>query len=426
MTGLPTLRFRIGPIPVQIELFFFLTVLILGVPEQDFGARYLLLFGAVAIVSVFLQELVHALLLKWRLHTDPEIVLHYLGAATYNPSGYTARQKVVYHLLPAVLVLALVGVPARIWFDSIDTPTFGESLFTWRLAYDIYFVNFWWSIANIVPVWPLDGGQALAGVTEWRSGRTNWPVVHWVSIVVALGGGLAALIEGGDDNIYVFVFAAVLAVQNFLRLRGSRGFLHPVYESDAGSLAHGGAVPRPGRVSRDVTPARPAKPKGKPTERLARGYAALQRGESALARTEAESVRSGKASAMQSAMAAEIIAWSWLQERNVPRARSALSDVAERSSLSRSLLAALELTGGDEQRALRNIADALVHEPDGPPKRQVVDYVGRRGLGVDLARQLLDLPNGQGFESAVRLVAVLADCGRREQADLVSELLFGL
>ena len=50
----------------------------------------------------------------------------------------------------------------------------------------------------------------------------------------------------------------------------------------------------------------------------------------------------------------------------------------------------------------------------------------RRGLGVELARELLDLPNGQGFEAAVRLVAVLADCGRRDQADQVSELLFGL
>jgi Zn-dependent protease len=423
--GLPTLRFRIGSIPVQIELFFFLTVLILGVPEQDFGARYLLLWGAVAIVSVFLQELVHALLIKWRLHTDPEIVLHYLGAATYNPRGYTPRQKVFFHLAPAVLLLAVIGIPARIWYESIDV-TSRSDIFMWRLAYDIYFVNFWWSVANIVPVWPLDGGQAFAGITEWRSGRTNWTIVHWVSIVVALGGGLVALVQGGDENLYVFVLGAVLAVQNFLRLRGSRGFLHPVYESDAGSLAYGASVPRPGRRERDEPPPRPSKPKGKPTERLARGYAALQRGESALARTEAESVRAGKASALQSAMAAEIIAWSWLQERNVPRARSALSDVAERASLSRSLLAALDLTGGDEQRALRNIADALVHEPDGPPKRQVVDYVGRRGLGVDLARQLLDLPNGQGFEAAVRLVAVLADCGRRDQADQVSELLFGL
>jgi hypothetical protein len=199
--------------------------------------------------------------------------------------------------------------------------------------------------------------------------------------------------------------------------------VHPGYEPDGGSLAFGGAIPR---TSRREDPApKPARPKGKPAERLARGFAALQRGECELARVEAESVRAGRASAGQAAMAAEIIAWSWLQERNIPRARSVLSDVADRSALSRCLLAALEITGGDRQRGLRQVADALVHEAEGPPKRQVVDYVGRRGLGVDLARHLLDLPNGQGFEAAVRLVAVLADCGRRAQADQVSELLFG-
>ncbi|HEX7097151.1 MAG TPA: hypothetical protein VF183_14800 [Acidimicrobiales bacterium] len=421
MSGLPTLRFRIGPIPVQIELFFFLAVLIFGIPEQDFGARYLLLFGAVAIVSVLLQELVMAFLVRWRLRLQPEVVLHVLGGATFVPGMPNGLRKTVTYLLAPVIVLAVVGIPAKLWYESIDIPSLGDSLFLWRLAHDVYWVNFWWSIVNIVPIWPLDGGQALAGLTEGRSGRTNWPVVHWVSIVVAVGGGIYALTQT-DDNLYVFIYGAILAVQNFLRLRGGRGFLHPVYDADGASLAFGAAPPAP---RRDAPPPR-IKPKGKPAERLARGYAALQRGECEVARTEAESVRNGKASATQQAMAAEIIAWSWLQERNVPRARSALSDVTERSSLSKCLLAALELTGGDEKRALRNIADALVHEPEGPAKRQVVDYVGRRGLGVELARELLDLPNGEGFEAAVRLVAVLADCGRREQADKVSELLFGL
>ena len=420
MSGLPTLRFRIGPIPVQIELFFFLTVLLLGIPEQTFGARYLLLFAGVAIVSVLLQELVHAAILRWRYKRQPEIVLHPLGGEGGAPGAPTGLQRAVVHLLPALLILLVVGIPARFWYEGLDP---FDSVFLWRLAHDIYWINFWWSIVNLIPLWPLDGGQALAGITEWRAGRVNWPIVHWVSIVVAVAGGIWALVQN-DDNLYVFIYAAVLAIQNFLRLRGSRGFLHPVYDTDGSSLAFGAAVPRADR--RDDPPPKPVKPKGKPVERLARGFAALQRGECELARAEAESVRNGKASPSQAAMAAEIIAWSYLQERNVPRARSALSEVSERSSLSRSLLAALELTGGDEQRALRNIADALVHEPDGPAKRQVVDYVGRRNLGVDLARQLLDLPNGQGFEAAVRLVAVLADCGRRDQADQVSELLFGL
>ena len=418
MSGLPSLRFRIGPIPVQIELFHFLSVLLLGIPESDFGSRYLLLWGAIALVSVLAQELVHAVALV-RMRRNPEVVLHSLGTLTVHTGTLTARQRILVHLLGPVVMLALVGIPARIWYEGFS----GHSIFVWRVAYDLYWVNFWWSIINLVPVWPFHGGQAFVGVTQLRSGRTNWPVVHWVSIVVASGLGIYALVQK-EDNLYVFLLAAIIAIQNFLRLRGSRAFLHPGYEEGDSSLAFGASVPRPSR--RDDAPPKPPRSKGKPTERLARGFAALQRGESALARTEADAVRSGRATPVQSAMAAEIIAWSWLQERNVPRARSVLSDVADRSQLSRCLLAALEITGGDQQRGLRQVADALVHEPDGPAKRQVVDYVGRRGLGVDLARHLLDLPNGQGFEAAVRLVAVLADCGRREQADQVSELLFGL
>jgi hypothetical protein len=298
-------------------------------------------------------------------------------------------------------------------------------MFLWRLAYDLFWVNFWWSIVNIVPIWPLHGGQAFAGVTALRGGRINWPVVHWVSIVVAGGGGLYALVQS-EDNLYVFLLGVILAVQNFLRLRGSRAFLHPGYDGADASLAFGAAPPRPARGSTgNDTPAKPPRTKGKPTERLARGYAALQRGESELARTEAEQVRAGRATPTQAAMAAEIIAWSYLQERNVPRARSALADLSDRSALSRCLLASLEITAGDQDRGLAKVADALVHESEGPAKRQAVDYVGRRGLGVDLARHLLDLPNGEGFDAAVRLVGVLAECGRREQADKVSDLLFG-
>ena len=74
---------------------------------------------------------------------------------------------------------------------------------------------------------------------------------------------------------------------------------------------------------------------------------------------------------------------------------------------------------------IKAVALALVDEPEGPAKRQVIDYVGRRDLGVQLAQRLLSLPNGQGFEAAVRLAAVLAECGRREQAAKVQELVFG-
>jgi Zn-dependent protease len=421
--GLPSIRFSVGRVPVQIELFHFLTVLLLGIPEsRGYGTRFLLLWVAVAVPSVLAHELVHAFTLQ-RMRRAPEVVLHILGGSTVAAGTLPARQKVLVNLLPSITMLLLVGIPARLWYETLDP----GSLFLWRLAFDLYWVNVWWSVLNLLPVWPLDGGNVLAGLNELRGNRVNWRLVHTVSAITAGVGGLYVLARG-DDNFYVFVFAAVIVVQNVLRLRGSRWSVHPIYADDGGdggSLAFGASVPRPSKSAPAPPPPRRSPPKGKPADRLERAFAALERGDGEAARIEAQAVRSGKASAEQRAAAAEVIAWSYLQERNVPRARAALADLEDRSGVSPLLMAALEITGGDEQRALERVAAELARAPEGPATRQVVDYLGRRGLGVRLAEQLLALPGGEGFEAAVRLVAVLAACGRRDQADAVSGLLFG-
>ena len=428
MYGMPTLRFRLGRIPVEIELFHFIGAAMLGINQSrgDKGLLWVLLWILVVVVSVLAHEIGHAVALA-RYRRPAAITLHGLGGVTTHAGGLSSVQNIVVHLAGPVPMLLLVGLPARYWYGSFN------SEFLFRLAYDLYQINFWWSIINLMPVWPLDGGQVLASITQLRSRHGNMPLVHWVSITVAIiGGGWALAVN--RDNGYIFLFGLLLAVQNFMKLRGSRvSFLHPGYE---GSLAHGGgARPRPeprdrgdgpGRRPRPEREPKPPKPvKAKPSERLARGFSLLARGDTDAARVEAEMVRSGRPSPEHRALAGEIIAWSFLQERNVPKARAALVEIGDRVYVSKCLVAALEITGADEERGVHAVAVALIDEPEGPAKRQVIDYVGRRELGVQLAERLLSLPNGQGFEAAVRLASVLGECGRREQASKVQVLLFG-
>lgn len=428
MYGMPALRFRIGHVPVHIELFAFITAAVLGIDQSrgSKGLLWLLLWMVVLLASVLAHELVHAVMLA-RLRRPAEITLHGLGGVTTHPGPLSPRQNIALHLVPPLLMLVVVGLPARWWFWNGSF----SSEFVLRLAFDLYQVNFWWSIFNLVPLWPLDGGQVLASVTELRRGRPDWRLVHWVSIVVGVAGG-AWCVSQSRDNAYLLLFGMLLAVQNFMRLQGGRPImLHPAYE---GSL-----VDAPGRTARRPRgeamgarepraprePKPPKAPKAKPAERLARGFALLAKGDTDGARAEAEEVRNGRPSPEHRTLAGELIAWAYLQERNVPKARAAIAEVPDRGGLSRCLVAALEITGADEARGVQAVALALVDEPEGPAKRQVIDYIGRRELGVPLAERLLALPGGQGFESAVRLAAVLAECGRRDQATRVQELLFG-
>lgn len=429
MYGMPSLRFRLGPFPVQIELFHFIGAAVLGMNQArgSQGLLWLLLWLAVLIVSVLAHELVHAVALA-RLRRPATITLHGMGAVTTHPGSITPRQNLAVHLAAPLLLLVVVGLPARWWFWH---GSFSSELLL-RLAFDLYQVNFWWSIFNLLPLWPLDGGQALAAFTELRRGRPDWRLVHWVSIATAVVGGVWSLSEN-RDNAYILLFGLILAVQNFMRLQGGRPImLHPGYD---GALVDGPTARdrRPGRMGegrmpredREPRPKPVKQPKAKPAERLARGFVLLAKGDTDAARAEAEAVRDAKPTPEHRALAGELIAWSFLQERNVPKARAAIAEVPDRSVLSRCLVAALEITGADETRGVRSVALALIAEPDGPAKRQVIDYVGRRDLGVPLAQELLAVPNGQGFEAAVQLAGVLAECGRRDQANRVQELLFG-
>jgi Zn-dependent protease len=429
MYGMPSLRFRIGKIPVQIELFHFIGAAILGMNQArgSKGIVWLLMWVVVLVASVLAHELVHAVALT-RMRRPASVVLHGMGGVTTHQGSVSPRQNVALHLAAPALMLVVVGLPARWWFWH---GTFHSDVLL-HLAFDLYQVNFWWSIFNLLPLWPLDGGQALASFTEMRRGRPDWRLVHWVSIAVAVMGGVWSL-SVSRDNAYIFLFGLILAVQNFMRLQGSRPImLHPGYD---GALVDGPPARerRPGRMGegrmprepREVRPKPVKQPKAKPAERLARGFALLAKGDTDAARAEAEAVRDAKPTPEHRALAGELIAWSFLQERNVPKARAAIAEVADRAALSRCLVAALEITGADEARGVQAVALALVDEPEGPAKRQVIDYVGRRELGVPLAERLLSLPNGQGFEAAVRLAAVLAECGRRDQATKVQELVFG-
>jgi stage IV sporulation protein FB len=433
MYGMPALRFRVGRIPVEIELFHFIAVAIIGIGVQPAWAdslRWTLMFTVVGIVSLLAHHLCTALVIA-RFGRPSGITLHQLGGVTTYAGSLTARQRIVAHLAGPVLLLVLVGLPARWWFWNGSFTS--RALF--ELAFALYTVNFWWSIITLLPIWPLDGGHVLGALTELRNPRGNWRLVHWVSIPTALIGGAVALSQSRNYG-YILLLGMLLAVQNFMVLQGSmRPFLLHPHHQDTLAGAGGGASfdargrGRGGRDGGRPHPARepraPKPVKAKPPERIAKGFALLARGDTDAARVEAEAVRAGKAPAELQAIAGEIIAWSYLQERNVPKARAALADIADRSKVSRCLVAALEITGADEDRGIQAVALALVDEPEGPAKRQVIDYVGRRELGVPLARHLLALPNGQGFEASVRLAAVLAECGRREQATKVQDLLLG-
>jgi Zn-dependent protease len=77
-------------------------------------------------------------------------------------------------------------------------------------------INFWWSLINLLPVFPLDGGQFLATFTG------NTQLAYKVGTVVGIAGAVLMLLWTGSLwNTALFGFLAWQNYQNMKNFGGS-------------------------------------------------------------------------------------------------------------------------------------------------------------------------------------------------------------
>lgn len=189
--SLPSLRFRLGGIPVRVDLLFFVTALFLGTSAGRDGAS-LLIWVAVVVGSVLWHELGHALALR-AFGYAPVVELWAFGGLTYRATGERT---------PAgrFLAVTLAGPGAGL--------ALGGAILAWlRLAapldlgplaaaavVDLLWVNIGWAILNLIPILPLDGGNALASFLDLVTGGRGHVPARVVSVVLAAAGLVVAVL----------------------------------------------------------------------------------------------------------------------------------------------------------------------------------------------------------------------------------------
>lgn len=175
-----SLRFQLGPFPVEIQAGFWIIALILG--QQD-GWLGMGLWVLVLLVSILIHELGHALAFRRFGHTA-RITLYTMGGLTHGQGGaaLTPPQRVVVSLA-GPLAGFLSGLALWALTLLVPVPAAGPvaevvSLWLW--------INLGWGMFNLLPIHPLDGSQALAGLLDWAGlpGRIG---ALWVSVPLTLG-----------------------------------------------------------------------------------------------------------------------------------------------------------------------------------------------------------------------------------------------
>jgi Zn-dependent protease len=242
MLGMPAptaydLRFRLLGIPVRVHpLFWLVTALLGGVGRRD--VPDVLLWMACVFVSILVHEFGHGLMGR-AFGYRSEIALHGMGGLC-DSEGYrqSPRERLAVIaagpgaglafcglvLLAALLVygvrpldgIALLGIgPGNPMAALVKLSPAGRYVSLGVLF--LVEINLLWSLINLAPIWPLDGGQLMRVGLGMASPSHGPRWAHVVSLLVAGVG--AVLVYQRLHDTFLALFLGYFALTNYQMLQ---------------------------------------------------------------------------------------------------------------------------------------------------------------------------------------------------------------
>jgi Zn-dependent protease len=241
------LHFRVFGIPVRVHPFFWLVALLSGARDGVSPKATFIWMGAL-FVSILIHELGHAVAILYYGYR-PWITLHWLGGLASHDPGYGVPSysrddpsnqpltQIVISLAGPVAGFLFAGVIVGLIFAAGGAANFslgGVYLFDWSLdgigsrnlwyfLDCLIFINIFWGLINLLPVYPLDGGKISRELfVVANPGRgVEWSLQ--LSIIAAIAMAIYAL-AAFDQAFFVVLMFGYLAFASYQMLVALRGF----------------------------------------------------------------------------------------------------------------------------------------------------------------------------------------------------------
>jgi stage IV sporulation protein FB len=207
---------RISGVPLQADwsFGFILAWLVMsnsGSGGEGFGMG--LGFGAMVVVSIVVHELGHALVGR-RMGLRPVgILLHSFGGLCRYDRAPSGLQGVIVSAAGPGAGL-LLGVLAFVLNLSVGgwLPAWGP----WALV-NLAIINVFWSLFNLLPMLPLDGGHVVFHALEarWKPRQA----MRSVAIVSLVTAGLVGAWAFWASQTFILIVVALVVMQNLPKVR---------------------------------------------------------------------------------------------------------------------------------------------------------------------------------------------------------------
>jgi stage IV sporulation protein FB len=252
------LRWRMFGISVRVHPMFWLISLIMGANTLKLGFQYLLIWVACSFASILIHELGHV----WMgqiFGSRGHIVLYGFGGLAIGSNQLDLRwQRIAVCFAGPLAGFAFLGaIFLALWTWDADTFAYYVSMAKEDLVLPVdgaemgllvtppnplvvltvsflIFINLMWGLVNLLPIWPLDGGQISRDLCE-----ALWPdrgLTRALGISMTVAGLLAVhcflvvigrqLVPLRIGSIYTAILFALLALQSYQLLQQTQSQDH--------------------------------------------------------------------------------------------------------------------------------------------------------------------------------------------------------
>ena len=204
-------RVRVVPFFWLLPVVFMLSELQAQAPLYDVLSWPLIIF-----VSIIVHELGHALVARRFGLRVGDIELHGLGGHVTHNRTTPSRQLAISLAGPfagfglAMAMLALASIP----FIPADAHMVRGLLERFAV------INVFWSVFNLLPMYPLDGGNALKSALDLMTDqRSSWRITAGIGVGL---GALAAVLGFQWGEVFLAFIGGMAAWQNMQILQQIR------------------------------------------------------------------------------------------------------------------------------------------------------------------------------------------------------------
>ena len=202
-----------GRIPITIHSTFWLFAALIGFLNSQSLIGTLVWVGII-FVSVLFHEFGHALT-ALLFGQNPRIELVALGGLTYHDGQKLSFWRQVFIVLDGPLFGFLLAVFATV---LLQVPSLAQGM-TGSILQLTRMVNLFWTVVNLLPVMPLDGGQLLRIILERIFGLKGFKYAILTSMVVAIGISIFFFITQAFLIGSLFFLLAFQSFETFRRTR---------------------------------------------------------------------------------------------------------------------------------------------------------------------------------------------------------------